>query len=165
MLGGRGAPLPPCQEHIPWEPPEESEEAQPHLALTQMSTPAICHLGFVLSPSGFSGERGRGWEGEDGKWWNEDFQASEFCPPSVRGHGNKTQLCRKKEIVKGHHFHFPCEPICFQEMRKVSPHNSDQMHPHPNSARLGALVREPDLRRPFPPPPCPSFLNIQKSYG
>lgn len=70
----------------------------------------FCHLSLGLG----SKPRWPGWEvglgeGRDGKWWVKDFQASGFCPPSVREHENKKQLCGKKEISKRSLFPFSLE--------------------------------------------------------
>ena len=70
------------------------------MALTQMRATAICHAVSAASSEVRLGA------GRDGKRWVEDFEASEFCPPSVRGQENKKQLCAKKDIRKRSPFPF-----------------------------------------------------------
>ena len=73
--------------------------------------------------------------------------------------GRKTRSNRvqRKKFVKGHHFHFPCELICFQEMGKKNqhPHNGDQTSPSgpvPPDWELQSRSQTPG----DPPAHCPS---------
>lgn len=107
------------------ESPQRTEEVKPHFASTQMSATTICRR--ICSKSQWPPWEVRLGEGRDGNVWVEDFQASEFCPPSVRGHENMKQLCGKK-LVRGYRFHVPRKLIRFQEKGEgeISPTSSPQ---------------------------------------
>lgn len=109
---GGGALLPHSPRRTFLESPQRTEEVKPHFASTQMSATTICQR--ICSKSQWPPREVRLGEGRDGNGWVEDFQASEFCPPSVRGHENMKQLCGKK-LVSGYCFHVPRKLIRFQE--------------------------------------------------
>lgn len=110
--GAGGALLPHSPRRTFLESPQRTEEVKPHFASTQMSATTICQR--ICSKSQWPPREVRLGEGRDGNGWVEDFQASEFCPPSVRGHENMKQLCGKK-LVSGYCFHVPRKLIRFQE--------------------------------------------------
>lgn len=115
-----GCPVTSTRRAFPGNPQRRAGEAKTHLALTQMHATAICYSEFAISPHGFLGSEAGGGQGREMVEWAEDFQASEFCPPSVGGMKTRSNCVQRRKFAKGHHFCFPCELVYFQERGKKS---------------------------------------------
>lgn len=104
----------------------------------------FCHLSLWLGskPQWPCWEVGLG-EGRDGKWWVEDFQASEFCPPSVREHENKKQLWEKKEISKRSLFPFSLEAdLLPRKGEKITSPHTLSLHQAQTGLQSGSQTQE-----------------------
>lgn len=149
-----GCPVTSTRRAFPGNPQRRAGEAKTHLALTQMHATAICYSEFAISPHGFLGSEAGGGQGREMVEWAEDFQASEFCPPSVGGMKTRSNCVQRRKFAKGHHFCFPCELVYFREGKKITALTTRIRHPpRPSSTRLGVPEREPDPGRPSSPPP------------